>query len=81
MRVTVTLFAAAQEATGSSLLELELEDTATVADLRDALVLQSPALGPMMSHCLVAIDADYAADSTILSPDQEIALIPPVSGG
>lgn len=58
---------------------VELEGQ-TVADLRAELLKNYPDLGSLRS-LMVAVNNVYAEDTTLLSDDDEIALIPPVSGG
>ena len=62
-------------------MTLELSDTADVAELRGALVRRYPALDPLRDHLRFAINAEYAADDMTIRPADEIACIPPVSGG
>ena len=81
MRVTVKLFAAARQLAESESLELELAEDASVAMLRQQLVRQTPALEPLVSHAMIAVNTQYARDDTVLRAADEIALIPPVSGG
>ena len=81
MRVTVKLFAAARQLAESESLELELADDASVAMLRQQLARQTPALEPLVSHAMIAVNTQYARDDTVLRAADEIALIPPVSGG
>ncbi|MEO6711743.1 MAG: molybdopterin converting factor subunit 1 [Planctomycetota bacterium] len=80
MRVRVRLFAELRERAAASELELELPQGADLAALKRALEAAVPALGSL-SHVRVAIDRAYASDDTRLTPQCEIALIPPVSGG
>jgi molybdopterin converting factor subunit 1 len=81
MRVAVKLFAAGRELAGAAECVLELDDAATVAEVRRKLVEQCAALAPLVPRSLVAVNADYAADATPLQAGDEVALIPPVSGG
>ena len=81
MKVQVKLFAAAHQLTGTSVVEVQLDDAATVADLRRELVRQHPALMPLSGHMLIAVDQEYAEDSVGVSVTSELAAIPPVSGG
>jgi MoaE-MoaD fusion protein len=76
MRVTVKLFAGLRERAGSSRRELELPDQARVGDVWPAL-----ALGDEPEGLLYAINRDYAAREQLLADGDEVALIPPVSGG
>jgi molybdopterin converting factor subunit 1 len=79
MRIDVLLFAALREATGESRLELELDPGATVGDALAALAIRHPALS--RGAPLVAVNREYAAKSRPLLDGDEVALIPPVSGG
>ncbi len=74
MRVSVRLFAGLRERAGGSHVEVELPDDATVADL-----LATMELGPR--SCVAAINREYAGPETRIAPGDEIALVPPVSGG
>jgi molybdopterin synthase catalytic subunit len=82
MRVEVLCFALARQLAGSPRIVVDLPDPATIADLRAALALACPALGPLLPHTRLAVNNAYATDDTAeLPPDAEVALIPPVSGG
>jgi molybdopterin converting factor subunit 1 len=81
MKVAVKLFAAGRELAGADECVLELDDAATVADVRQVLVKQYPALALLTPRSLVAVNAEYANDATRLRAGDEVALIPPVSGG
>jgi molybdopterin converting factor subunit 1 len=82
MIIHVRLFAVLRERAGTDSLDLELRDGATVADAMRALAEHEP-LGELLERMPVhmAVNRDYAADGTVLAPDDELALIPPVSGG
>jgi molybdopterin converting factor subunit 1 len=82
MVVHVRLFASLRESAGADSLELELWRGATVADAMHALA-RHDALGELLARMPVhmAVNRDYAASATVLAPDDELALIPPVSGG
>ena len=81
MRVRVKLFAIARELAGADSIELDLPTNATVASVRAALAQRLPRMAAGASHMLIAIDNQYVDDQTPIGPDQEIACIPPVSGG
>ena len=76
MRVRVRLFAILRERAGADELELELPDGATVGDALAQLAGLAGGV-PMV----MAINQDYARDEDPLHADDELALIPPVSGG
>lgn len=76
MLVRVRLFAALRERAGSDELELELPDGAVVADALGRLEALTGDLTTVM-----AVNREYARGDTALQPGDELALIPPVSGG
>ncbi|MCB0705976.1 MAG: MoaD/ThiS family protein [Saprospiraceae bacterium] len=82
MKLNILAFGITKEILGGRLVELEIEldDQARVRDLREALFLQHPELKKLNSLG-IAQGSKYAEDSDLLDPTQEIALIPPVSGG
>jgi molybdopterin converting factor subunit 1 len=81
MTITVHLFAAARDLAGNSTTTVELPAGATVAVLRATLSNRYPALAPLLARSAVAVNQEYAEDSVVLSPGDELAVIPPVSGG
>ncbi len=81
MVVNVRLFALAKQKAGRDVLAIELTDGASVADLRKALVQQSPELAPLVPNLMIAVDTHYASDDLRITESSEIAAIPPVSGG
>ena len=81
MKINVKLFAVARERAGANAIDVELSPPATVRQLRGALVEQYPALRDVVPHVRFAVNSEYAADSTTISPQAEVAIIPPVSGG
>ena len=82
MTVTVRLFAILRERAGRDSIEVELEDGATVAEALDQLSSR-PELGELLGrmHVQMAVNRDYADPDTTLSAGDELALVPPVSGG
>ena len=76
VEVSVRLFAGLRELAGSDSLSLQLADGASVADALTALSGQIDASG-----CLLAVNREYADDDLVLADGDELALIPPVSGG
>lgn len=81
MKVKVRLFAVARTTVGKSCVELQLPEGATVGQLRAKLAEDFPALDEVLRSALFAINAQYARDTAVISEDNEIACIPPVSGG
>lgn len=81
MKINVKLFAAARDAVEQSEVRLEIEDHATVQDLRTRLAELYPPLQPILGQSLFAVDAQYVSEGTPLGENSDIACIPPVSGG
>jgi len=76
MKITVRLFAGLREQAGTGHRELELPPGATLADVWPAL-----ALGDEPAGLLYAVNRAYAEPDWPLAGGDEVALIPPVSGG
>ena len=76
MEVTVRLFAGLRERAGTGRRALELADGATIADVWPALDLGAEPPG-----LLYALNKGYAGADASLADGDEVALIPPVSGG
>jgi molybdopterin synthase catalytic subunit len=81
VRVRVRLFAIQRELAGTRDVALELPDRGTVEDAWTALVERYPALSPGRPFVRFARNADYAETTTELADGDELAIIPPVSGG
>ncbi len=81
MIVRVRLFAAAKELAGMDVLDVDVPEGAKVADLRQAIVERVPNLATIVRHSLWAIGTEYVGEDVEASPNADIALIPPVSGG
>jgi molybdopterin converting factor subunit 1 len=82
VNVNVRLFAMLRERVGHDSIEIELEEGATVADAL-ALLGREPSLAEPLARLPVrmAVNRDYADPGTALRAGDELALIPPVSGG
>ncbi len=82
MTVTVRLFAVLRERAGSDSIEVELAEGATVAEAL-AKLAERPELGDLLDRMPVAmaVNRDYAGPGTSLAAGDELALVPPVSGG
>jgi MoaE-MoaD fusion protein len=76
MRVQILLFASLRERAGADSLTLELSEGARVGDALSELRWVTGDL-----RVVIAVNREYASESTPLHADDELALIPPVSGG
>lgn len=82
MKLNVLMFGTAQDSAGSSTVQLELPSkTIRVGELKAALIAKYPDLARLVSF-LIAVNAEYAYDETrIINSSDEVAVIPPTSGG
>lgn len=79
MQVKVRFFARYREMTGQGESAVEVEEGTTVAQLLKKLSLGFPELDNR--HFLIAVNAEYATLEQPLRHGDEVAIIPPVSGG
>lgn len=74
------LFAGLRERAGSARVDVELPDGASVADLLAA--MGGTSVGVLRpGQCVVALNREYASAGATIGAGDEVALIPPVSGG
>lgn len=81
MQIKVLFFASCREITRTRELVVELPGGVTVGDFRQELGIRYPDLKNLEKILSVAVNAEYADDATVLGPGDEVAVIPPVSGG
>jgi molybdopterin converting factor subunit 1 len=77
--VVVRLFGAAAERAAAR--SVEVPQAASVADLLAVLAEQVPQLGDLLPRCMVAVNRAYVRGDGPLRDGDEVAIIPPVSGG
>ena len=81
MSLTVRLFARLREIAGADELERPVAGVATVADVWQGLTVDWPALAPYAGSVSCAVNAQYARMTTPVADGDEVAFLPPVSGG
>lgn len=81
MRVTIRLFARLRDIAGSGDLAREAPAGATVGDVWRELVTEFPEMARYQASISSAVNADYARMTAALSEGDEVAFLPPVSGG
>lgn len=81
IRVRVRLFARQRELAGARQLEMDLADGATVEDAWAALALRVPAIADGRPYVRFALNGAYADPTALLADGDEVACVPPVSGG
>ncbi len=81
MRVTVRLFARLRDIAGASELTREVEAGATIGAVWSQLAAEFPGLEPYGRSISSAVNADYARMDQPVHDGDEVAFLPPVSGG
>jgi molybdopterin converting factor subunit 1 len=81
MRVTVRLFARLRELVGAGDLAIEVPAEATVAEVWAALVAAHPEAAAYARSMSCAVNLDYAKMTAPVHDGDEVAFLPPVSGG
>jgi molybdopterin converting factor subunit 1 len=83
MKLQIFIFAGLAEQLGSSLIELvwHSAEPLTPRLLKEQLTERYPQAADILAHAFVAVNQSYADDHHPIRPGDEIALIPPVSGG
>lgn len=81
MRVTVRLFARLRDITGATELARDVAPGATVRSVWQALAHDFPPLGEYERSISTALNADYARMDAEVHDGDEVAFLPPVSGG
>jgi molybdopterin converting factor subunit 1 len=80
-RIKLLFFATIRDRVGVKSVELDVADDLTVIGLKDKLSTDYPNLKESMKSVLVAINREFAFDETLVPPNAEIGMFPPVSGG
>ena len=80
--VKVCFFAAAREQVGVDELPLELADGAcTTSAAAKLLQMRYPQLEKLLPRCALAVNGEYVQSDTALKQGDELAVLPPMSGG
>jgi molybdopterin converting factor subunit 1 len=80
MNITVKFFALGRELIGASAVTLTLEEGASVQDAVAHIQAEHPNFASLPSF-LTAVNTRYAERTVLLNNNDELAIIPPVSGG
>jgi molybdopterin converting factor subunit 1 len=79
--VKVLFFGAAADRAGARQIEVPLSDQAKLAEIWPVLTDMYPDLAPMRDTLAFAVNGEYARMEDAISPGDEVAVLPPVSGG
>lgn len=80
MKIEILAFGIAKDILDKKTIVFELEDKGNINDLKKALVAKYPDFEKLASLA-IAVNSEYRTDDFVLSENDEIAIIPPVSGG
>jgi molybdopterin converting factor subunit 1 len=80
MNIKILAFGIAKDIFGGSTIDIELDENATTKQLKTQLEAAYPRLKQLASY-MVAVNNEYADDAGLITERDEIAIIPPVSGG
>jgi molybdopterin converting factor subunit 1 len=80
-RIQVHVFARFRDVLGTDVVEVNLPAPSTVSELRAAVVSRHAAISGLLARSQVAVNNEFAPNDAFVHTDDEIALIPPVSGG
>mmetsp|Transcript_4616 Transcript_4616/g.9986 ORF Transcript_4616/g.9986 Transcript_4616/m.9986 type:complete len:84 (+) Transcript_4616:119-370(+) len=83
MRIKLLFFAKSREVVGKSEEDINVEEGATTVELRAKLIAKYPGLESVMKTCVFALNQEYVPQSEAapLKEGDEVAVIPPLSGG
>ena len=81
MNVTVKLFAVLRDRAGVAELHLSMLEGGSVSDAMELVLQRHPAIAPLANRVACAVNLVRVDRQTVLSEGDELALLPPVSGG
>jgi molybdopterin converting factor subunit 1 len=80
-KIQVLFFGAAADRAGLRRIEVPVSDRAKLAEIWPVLTDLHPSLAPMRDTLAFAVNGEYARMEDVISPGDEVAVLPPVSGG
>lgn len=82
MQITIKLFAGIADRLGSSTIQYTFNgQDLNVASLKEQLTLDYPEAASILTSSFIAVNQQYAAGDDLINENDEVAIIPPVSGG
>mmetsp|Transcript_45851 Transcript_45851/g.73756 ORF Transcript_45851/g.73756 Transcript_45851/m.73756 type:complete len:84 (-) Transcript_45851:116-367(-) len=83
MKVTVLFFALCREITEEEKIEIEIEEKETIKELVSKVVKKYPKMDDLMKNMVLSVNLEYKDPNSEeqLKANDEIAFIPPISGG
>ena len=81
MKLTVKFFAALRDTIGAEEIAIDWRSQFSCGDMLTLLKDHFRETGPLLSRSLIAVNGEHAKAERILLPEDEVAILPPVSGG
>jgi len=81
MTVNVKLFAALRDVVGQAALSLDVAEGRAAAQIAEQIAEKYPQVEKYLKRIAYAVNQEYVPGTTVLKDGDELALIPPVSGG
>ncbi len=81
MKVKVKLFARFRELAGKAEADIQIDPGTSVAALKQQLSVLFPRLGEYVPSMMVAVNGELVGDDASVGEADEVALLPPISGG
>lgn len=81
MTITIRFFALLRDRAGVDQMTLSVSKGATVSDATKMIADQCPSLRELLNRIAFALNREYVEADAVLHEGDELALIPPVSGG